>query len=176
VHDAPILYIPISISSMDAQTLGGEWIGLGPMSPSRFSLATTDADTSYATRAVTHRVANVGTLPFRLIAVTNGRPRAELDAGPVNEPPPGVLEHNSSWFYQTRVSLPAGGTTPPYTSSSDVVLVQPGSGQVHVDYPSISSSRVLDGAGSFTFLPPGAGFMLRNASAEPTTVVIVRVR
>ncbi len=176
VHDAPILYIPVAISSMDAQPLGGKWIGLGPTSPSRFSLTSTDSDTLYAVRPVTHRVANVGTLPFRLIAVINGRSRAEIDSGPDGEPPPGMLQHHSSWFHQTRVSLPTGGTTPLYTSASAVVVVQPGAGEVFVDEPSASRSQALDRPGSFRFVPAGTGFTVRNASADPASVVIVRVR
>jgi mannose-6-phosphate isomerase-like protein (cupin superfamily) len=175
IHDVAILYVPVSISPTDAQILGGKWAGVGPQGSSRFRLDATELDTLYAPQPVTHRVANVGTGPFRLIAVTNGRVPSTPNRA-LRDSSPGTLERSSSWFRQTRLILEPGTSSAWYTSRLTVVLVQPAEGYASIDRALTATPNALDGPGSWVYLPAGTRFRLRNEGANSITVVIVQVR
>lgn len=170
IHDAAILYVPIAVSPIDAQPLGGRWIGVGPRDTSRFRAGRVATDTQYAVRPLTHRVANVGPGLFRLIAIVNGGPGGPA---PADSTLPGQLETGSSWFRQSRLALAAGASTGWYTSPVPLVLVQVGEGLVITERE--SGSDALEGAGAWVYVPAGARFRVRNSDAA-STVILVQVR
>ena len=174
IHDAPILYVPISLSSMSTQIMGEVWIPPPPPDSSRFRLHATQWDTLYATRPVTHRVANAGATLFNLIGVLN-RGRQPLASGRADAPLPGTMEKSSGWFRQTRVVLTRGDSTEWVRSTRPVVLVQQSAGRAMVDR-SLGSPGLLSEAGSWLYLPPDARFRLRSGSEQPTAVVVIEVR
>ena len=79
-HSDPILYVPLSPSTMRNQTLGGEWssppaAAASPGRPGRMFSVTT-----YAEKPLTHRVNNIGTGLYRLIGTINASPGEESTA------------------------------------------------------------------------------------------------
>src|SRR5690349_14605066 len=57
-HDTAILYVPIAVSPISTQPLGGVWSGNAATTASRFRLDATASDTGYVARPLSHRVAN----------------------------------------------------------------------------------------------------------------------
>jgi quercetin dioxygenase-like cupin family protein len=169
IHDAAILYVPVAISPTDAQTLGGGWSGVGPRDVSRFSVGAVATDTQYAARPLTHRVTNVGSRPFRLIAITNAGPG---DPAAADSTLPGELETSSAWFRQSRVALASGASTAWYASPVPLVVVQVGPGPARAERE--SGSTVLEGAGAWAYVPAGARFRVRNGGVA-NRVVLVQV-
>ena len=174
IHDAPILYVPVSLSSMSTQVMGQPWTPPPPPDSSRFRLDATQWDTLYAIRPVTHRVANAGSSLFNLIGVLN-RGRQPATSARTDTPLPGTMEKSSGWFRQTRVVLRRGDSTEWVRSSRPVVLVQQSAGRTMVDR-SLSSPGLLSEAGHWIYLAPDARFRLRSGSEQPTAVVVIEVR
>ncbi|MBA3259290.1 MAG: hypothetical protein H0T68_07495 [Gemmatimonadales bacterium] len=176
VHDAAIMYVPIAASPTDAQSLGGQWGGVQPQDAPRFRPGVVDSDTLYAVQPVTHRVTNVGGRLFRLIAVTRTGPGAPAGRAEGGAELPGELEGSSSWFRQSRLILPGGARTAWYTSSLPLVLVQPGAGRASVERAAAGARNLLDGPGSWSYLPAGQRYRLRNAGATATALILIQVR
>jgi hypothetical protein len=170
IHDTAILYVPIAVAPIDAQPLGGRWIGTGPRDTSRFRTGTVATDTQYAARPLTHRVANVGAGLFHLVAIVNG---GAGDPAPPATTPPGRMETASSWFRQTRVELAAGTATRWYESPEPVVLVQVGPGAATVELA--PEGAALEGPGAWAYVPAGARFRVRSRG-EASAIVLVEVR
>lgn len=175
IHDRAILYTAIATVPTDAQPLGGAWGGATATSDPGWRPGDTRSDTLYATRSLTHRVTNVGTGQFRLIAVLNAHKGGPPAAGEGAESP-GTPELQSSWFRQTRLTLAPGRSSDWYTSSAPIVIVQPGTGPAVVDQESTKKEDPLKGPGDWTYVPPGARYRVTNPGTAPTVVVIVRAR
>jgi len=169
VHDAPALFITIATSPVDVQELGGPWIGTLATAARGRKQGDVNVDTSYAHRRLTHRVTNIGTTPFRLIAMTNS------DASPAVHAvtgPPGRLELRNRWFAQSRVRLSAGGATPWYSAATATIVVAPFGGPASVLLES-GVAHALSTSGSWNVIPSGARYRL--SSTGPATLVVVQV-
>lgn len=174
-HDTAILYVPVSISPTDSQIPGGEWSGVKPTDASRFRMDATDEITRYAARPVTHRVKNVGTRLFRLIAVTNARVPEEPARALPDSKLPGSLERESPWFRVSRLVLSAGEVSEWYDAGLPTVLVQPEAGTVSVGGDRPGATELLD-AGSWIYLPPGTRYRIANLGAGRTVLVAAEAR
>jgi quercetin dioxygenase-like cupin family protein len=175
-HDSAILYVPVSISPTDSQILGGDWGGVKPTDPSRFRMDATDEITRYAARPVTHRVKNVGTRLFRLIAVTNARdPAAPSSAVPAAKLP-GELERESPWFRASRLALSAGEVSEWCDAVLPTILIQPEAGTARVEREPPAGSAELRDAGSWIHLPPGTRYRIANLCASRTVLVVAEAR
>lgn len=175
IHDRAILYTAIATVPTDAQPLGGAWGGATAISDPGWRPGDTRSDTLYAIRPLTHRVTNVGSGPFRLIAVLNGHKGGPAAAEEGAESP-GTPEIQSSWFRQTRLTLAPGQSSDWYTSSAPIVIVQPGMGPVLVDQASAKKKDPLNRPGDWTYVPPGSRYRVTNSGTAQTVVVVVRAR
>jgi len=172
IHGAPIFYVAIDISPVDAQPAGGEW---SATRVSEWTPGQVAYDLRYAEEPFTHRIRNVGTEPFRLIAVTNGGPGTR-SAGPVRGSElPGELENEVAWFRQSRVTLTQGESSGWFRSPFPVVVVQVGSGDAEV-LSEDGDGQAMTSAGSFAYVEPGAGSEIRNRGAGPVTLVVIEAR
>lgn len=174
-HDSAILYVPVSISPTDSQILGGEWSGVKSTDASRFRMDATDEITRYAARPVTHRVKNVGTRLFRLIAVTNGRAPKDSARAEPDSKLPGLLERESPWFRVSRLVLSAGEVSEWYDAGLPTVLVQPEAGTVSVDGERPAATELRD-AGSWIYLSPGTRYRIANLGTGRTVLVVAEAR
>ena len=181
IHDPAILYVPVATAPIDAQTLGGPWAGVRPGAPNRFVVGEASSDTLYVARPVTHRVANVGTSPFHLIAIlSDGFGGSSNRAAPDADEPPGEIGVRSSWFLQTRVTLAPGASTGWHTTALRLILVQPRPGRITAEFQPAGASRtatdVLDGAGSWSRLARGTRYRVRNDGSSSATVMLIQVQ
>jgi hypothetical protein len=166
-HNTAILYVPISLAPTDTQILGQEWLGVQPTSKSRFEGLVVAADTSYATKPLTHRVKNVGNRPFRLIAITNAaNPEAVSPTLP-----PGSPLHRSPWYAATSLVPDRTAGSDWLTASAPTVVVLPGPGTVIVTQD--GGSRTLDRAGAWVVVEANARY--RISSPDGASVVLVQV-
>ena len=174
-HDSAILYVPVSISPTDSQTLGGEWSGVKSTDASRFRMDATDEITRYAARPLTHRVKNVGTRLFRLIAVTNARVPEEPASALPDSPLPGALERESPWFRVSRLVLSTGEGSEWFDAGLPTVVIQPEAGTVRVDGAPPGTTELRD-AGSWIYFPPGTRYRIANLGANRTVLVVAEAR
>jgi len=171
IHDTPILYVPVSVSQTEAQVLGREWPAAGPRGWSRMSGVAAVMDSGYATDPVTHRVTNVGTGLFRLIAVTNSRGTGPSPVGRAGDPLPGVAVLTSSWFTATQLVVMPGVRSGWRTAQAPIVIVEPGPGHSRVERDSGGESTVLDRPGSWAYVAAGTRYRLAGSA----TLVLVQV-
>ena len=181
-HSDPILYVTMSTSRTRSQNLGADWSAPGapgaPGAPSAPVSPTLPpgrmmSTTSYADRALTHRVNNIGTSLFRLIGVTNSS-TGDDSAGPSDgfdvEP-----EITNRWFRGYRRVLTTALDSAEHRHANPVAIVLV-AGAASVRSPALSSgSQPLQRPGAFVFLDAGAVHFLR-ADAQDTEVVEVEVR
>lgn len=170
VHDVPALYVAVSVAPVDIQLLNGRWGGTHPAADPGRKPGDVNVDTSYVRQPLTHRVANVGSQLFNLIAITNST------ASPGDgDPPdmPGVLEVQNRWFMQSRARVSADWPRQWYSARSPTIVVHPLPGAATVLRES-GEKHVLDTPGSWVLIPAGARFQL--ASPSSATLVVVRVR
>jgi len=173
-HDAAVLYVPIALSPTRAQVDDGPWAAAGPENAAVLSVRTVATDYLYGNQPLTHRVANVGSSPFRVIEIVNFGSGAS--SGP--EPPiPGDVQHTSTWFRQSVLVLPPGKATRWYSAPLPVVLVLPGAGGVTVERDSsTAAAAAMTSPGSWAFISRGERYRLRSDAPEASTVVAVQVR
>ena len=81
VHDVPALYVAVSAAPVDIQLLKGQWGGTHPAADPGRKPGDVNVDTSYVRQPITHRVTNVGSQLFNLIAITNST-ASPSDPGP----------------------------------------------------------------------------------------------
>src|SRR5688572_5399266 len=119
IHDVPALYVAVSAAPVDIQLLDGKWGGTHPAADPGRKPGDVNVDTSYVRQPITHRVTNVGSRLFNLIAITNSR-TSPADAGPAELP--GSLELQSRWFTQSRVRLSAGAARQWHSHPSPTIV------------------------------------------------------
>lgn len=170
VHDVAALYVAVSASPTDFQLLTGTWGGTHPAADPGRKPGDVNVDTMYVHQPITHRVTNVGSRLFNLIAITTSTV-APHDLGPPEMP--GGLELQNRWFTQSRVRLAAGTGPRWYSASSPTVVVQPVSGAATVILES-GENHALNSPGSWTLVPAGARYQLTSPNAA--TLVVVQVR
>jgi quercetin dioxygenase-like cupin family protein len=174
-HSDPILYVTMRSSTTRTQTLGGSWNGTpapGPASSSPFRLAPSSppgrmmSTTTYAERALTHRVSNVGDTLFRLIATTNASPGDE-STGP-SSGFAGTPEITNRWFRGYRVIAGAdGGTEHRHANPVNLVLV---SGRASATIG--ETTRAFDLLGQFAFIEPGVPHRIAGVGGEAQLVEV----
>jgi len=169
IHDTAILYVPISISPTDTQILGAEWLGTGPNDRSRFEGLVVAADTSYASKPLTHRVKNVGNRLFRLIAITNAATPEAVAA----KSPPGRPVHASPWYSATQLTMASQADSEWATAAAPTVIVLPGTGRVRVERDRETTPLIAPGA--WAFIEAGQRYRITNASVGAAAVVLVQV-
>lgn len=180
-HSDPILYVSMSASRTRSQTLGGQWSGgdasqpasAAPAAPGRIT-----STTSYAVKALTHRVNNVGQTLFRLIGITNASAGDATDApSPGFDGPP---ELANPWFRGYRLTLDATAREHRHGNPVAIVLV---AGRAAVSGGAIAASGdrrgltavALDAPGAFAWIEPDTAHAVR-ASGGMATIVEVEVR
>jgi len=172
IHGAPIFYVAIDISPIDAQPAGGEW---APTRISEWRPGKTAHDLRYAQQPFTHRVRNVGTEAFRLIAVTNSGPGTPSAGSGSGSKLPGKVENDVAWFRQSRVAVPAGDSSGWFRSEFPMVVVQVSAGDAEV-HSDDGDGDVMAAAGSFAYVESGRGAEIKNRGADPVTLVVIEVR
>lgn len=175
VHDAPLLAVRVAVSAIDVQVVGEAWSGVGPTDRTHFYAGAIDADTTYSVRSLTHRVTNAGTTSFRLIGVMNSGHGLVRGRRAVRLSLPGAIEHSSSWFQASRLTVPVGASGRWFLAPVPVVIVQPGAGRLRIDRKS-GASTLLDAAASWVVLPAGTRFRVRNDGPAPGVLVFVATR
>jgi hypothetical protein len=131
----------------------------------------------YADSPVVHRVTNIGTTPFRLIAVTHlDGPRSAGRSGEVPAPArlPGVIEAESAWFVRARLRVEPGRTVSVPGGRDPVVMIQVSAGRVEVSGDG-GLERATDSVGGWVVLASGGRHELHSSSTEDVTVVLVQV-
>jgi quercetin dioxygenase-like cupin family protein len=170
VHDVPALYVAVSAAPVDIQLLHGKWGGTHPAADPGRKPGDVNVDTSYVRQPITHRVTNVGSLLFNLIAITNST-ASPIDSGPGEMP--GALELQNRWFAQSRASLTAGAAQRWYSTLSPTIVVQPLRGAATVLLES-GEKHVLNEPGLWALIPAGVRYQL--TSRDSATLVIVQVK
>ena len=125
--------------------------------------------TSYAERALTHRVNNIGETLFRLIGITNasaGDDNPGASDGVEIEP-----EISNRWFRGYRQALTAQESGEHRHANPVAIVLVSGSASVRA----AAGAQPLQRPGAFVFLDAGTTHVLR-ADAPDTQVVEVEVR
>jgi hypothetical protein len=170
VHDVPALYVAVSAAPVDIQLLAGTWGGTHPAADPGRKPGDVNVDTSYVRTPITHRVTNVGSQLFNLIAITNSTVSPRDTGSPEI---PGALELQNRWFIQSRARLAAGDAPRWYSAVSPTIVVQPLAGAATVLLAS-GENLVLDTPGSWALVPAGSRYRL--TSPDAATLVVVQVR
>src|SRR5688500_6671338 len=170
VHDVPALYVAVSVAPVDIQLLNGKWDGTHPAADPGRKPGDVNVDTSYGRQPITHRVTNVGSQLFNLIAITN----STVSPGDLAPPDmPGDFELQNRWFNQSRARLYAGAAQRWYSAASPTIVVQPLPGAAMVLLES-GEKHVLNAPGSWALVPAGVRYQLTSPSSA--TLVLVQVR
>jgi quercetin dioxygenase-like cupin family protein len=169
VHDVPALYVAVSAAPVDIQLLNEQWGGTRPDADPGRKPGDVNVDTSYVRQPITHRVTNVGSQLFNLIAITNSTVSPN-DLG--SSEMPGALELQNRWFTQRRARLSAGATQQWYSAPSPTIVVQalPGAATVLLES---GEEYALNAPGSWALVPAGARYQLTSPSSA--TLVVVQV-
>ncbi len=170
VHDVPALYVAVSTAPVDIQLLGKAWGGTHPAADPGRKPGDVNVDTSYVRQPVTHRVTNVGSKLFNLIAITNSNV-SPGDSGASEIP--GVLEIQNRWFTQSRARPAAGAALRWYSAASPTIIVQPMPGTATILMES-GEKRVLNTPGSWALVRAGSRYQLTSPGSA--TLVVVQVR
>src|SRR5687768_16251619 len=170
VHALPALYVAVSAAPVDIQLLKGQWGGTHPAADPGRKPGDVNVDTSYVRQPITHRVTNVGSQLFNLIAITNSTVSPH---GIGSSEMPGALEIQNRWFTQSRVRLSADAVQRWYSAPVPTIVVQPLPEATAVLLES-GEKHVLNTPGSWALVPAGARYRLTTASSA--TLVVVQVR
>lgn len=169
-HQFATVYLDLSRSPTDVQLEGGQWAGNPRTAPTRRLVGSVTVDSSYVSDPFTHRVANIGTSLFRLIAVS------VRDNAPVRHQGtlPGRIEVTSSWFRQSRVRLGPGRATAAQTAPSPILLVLPTGCQVELAENGEGVS-LAKGPGAWRLIEAGSRYRLRNPCRTRATAVLIQL-
>jgi quercetin dioxygenase-like cupin family protein len=175
-HSSAILYVTIGVSTTNQQSLGGDWGNVNPANPPRGRPGNLQYVTSYVERPLTHRVTNVGSSLFRLIAIANYGEGVQENSAAVGEPVPGTVEVETPWHRAWRYVLAPGESSPEHRTSTPVVAVQATPGTLELRPDTGAARSTADGPGSWVVAEPGSRYTLRNTGSTPLEVVVVQVR
>ncbi|MEP7066592.1 MAG: hypothetical protein ABI889_11205 [Gemmatimonadota bacterium] len=170
VHNVAALYVTISTAAVDIQLLNGNWGGTAPAAAPNRKPGDVTVDTSYVRQPITHRVTNISSRMFNLIAITSSSV-SPVDS--VSPDLPGVLELRNRWFTQSRALVSAGAVERWYSAPSPTMIVQPVTGVATVLLAS-GETHALDAPGSWALVPEGARYRLSSLSSA--TLIVVQVR
>jgi len=176
-HDVPIHYVMISPSFANAQALGEPWPETGIVDQLTRAVGEAWWTLEYAEHPLVHRVTNIGTTPFRLIAVTNlggsrsPGPRADARRFPHL---PGTIEAESAWFERSRVTVEADRAVVVPPGPDPVVVIQVSPGRIDA-FDEDSAAGSTDAVGGWLVLDAETRHELRSSVTEGVTVVLVEV-
>src|SRR5688572_29095698 len=170
VHDVPALFVAVSAAPVDIQRLNDKWDGTLPDADPGREAGDVNVDTSYVRQPVTHRVTNVGSQLFNLIAITSSTV-SPVDSGTPEMP--GGLELQNRWFTQSRARLATGPAPRWYLASSPTIVVQPVPGEATLLLDS-GGKHALNAPGSWALVPAGSRYQLTSPSSA--TLVVIQVR
>lgn len=122
---------------------------------------------------LTHQVANIGSGPFRLIAVINRGAGSDPPAKP--ELAPGSLEAESRWFQRRRLTVPAGASVELPALSSPSLLIQVTGGAARLTDSTNRPSGSTSASGDWLLWERDIDYTLENASSELAGFVVVHV-
>ena len=181
-HSDPILYVTLSTSRTRGQNLGAAWGADASSTPTPapakpLHVPTTPpgrmmSTTSYAERAQTHRVNNIGASLFRLIGTTNESPGDENEG-----PSPGFdsgPEISNRWFRGYRYVLGNGASVKHRHSNPVAIVLAQGSLVVEPERAGGSAVSVAQ-PGFVAFIEGGVPHVLRGALGD-SHIIEVEVR
>jgi len=131
------------------------------------------SDLSYAERAVTHRIQNVGNGLYRAIGVINETAGGDET---VTEAAAGFTdkaESSNKWFRIHRVVLAPGEKTPAHQHKAPVVVLQDTTGKGIAAGP---MAFELNEPGQWGFFDTGVSHEIRNTGTERMELIEVEVR
>lgn len=180
VHETAILYVPISRSQTRSQVLGGEWSGGEARTPAPPTAPPAAADgpqrvnsiTSYVEKPLTHRVNNVGTGLFRLIAISNLSKGSDADTDDLSglSAKPEVLNR---YYRAHRVRLAPSQSTASHRHVGPVVVVLQTQGRIGVDG---STDAEVTEPGTFAFHDGSGMHQVKNLGEAAVEVIEVELR
>lgn len=177
-HDSAIQYVAIGLSTTNNQTLGQSWGNARPPAPGeapRGRVGNLTGNVDYAREPYTHRVTNIGSTLFRLIATANYGSGRTPQKSAQERPVPGTVENDSEWFRTWRLTLPPRESTDWYLSVHPSVLIQVTPGALEIGHRE-ETYRVLRAPGEVAHQVGGSEFRIRNVSAGPVEFVVVEAR
>jgi hypothetical protein len=173
-HDAPIFYVAVAVSPTDVQPFGGEWEGVPASDDPGWGPGDVASNIDYADQPVTHRVRNVGSSLFRLIAVINKRNQPSERPARHGIPLPGEVETDNAWFYQSRVTIAPCESVGLQQADSPTVVVQPSPGRLEfLVHP--RNRKLMASLGDFAVADPGQSFDVTNRGSSPASIVIIKL-
>lgn len=175
-HDAPILYVRINTPVTNSQPLGQPWrpVRARPASerPSRGDVT---VNVRYPQQPLSHRVTNVDTTVFHLIAVGNYGAGDTLAAAQQLAPPAGEVEIDNAYYRASRLRLAPGESTGWLRYSTPVVGVQPDAGRAQLTFRN-GTVQELAAAGAWFFADAEAEYQLSNRGDADVVIVLTEVR
>jgi quercetin dioxygenase-like cupin family protein len=202
-HESPVLYVTLGTSRTRTQNLGEEWGGGGaarggarrggaapapdatagdaatPPRPAAPPVAAgalisrVSSTTSYAERAITHRLENVGESLFRAMVVINetaGDEATTQEAAGFSGKP----ELTNRWFRAYRLALAPGESTPKHRHTVPVAIFQASSGRGGLGIGNMKFE--FNDPGQWAFFDAGDAHELKNAGDARMEFVEVEVR
>lgn len=173
IHDTAIIYIGLRISPTSGQDYGSDWPS-DPASPPFAEIGDVAIDSLFIAQPVTHRVTNAGDGMFQLLAITSSGPKGVGGREEANSLP-GVVELRSTWFQQSRVSVPSQASTEWFVSDYPVLVVQPHASRLALQYER-HARQSLVGEGGWILVAPGVRYRVDNDGNEPATAVAIAIR
>jgi quercetin dioxygenase-like cupin family protein len=182
-HAEPILYVNFGNTQLRTQTYGQDWPAPTPgrgagagAAPPRPAAAPGPAvrvmsTTSYVEKPVTHRIQNVGTGFFHLIAVLNQTAGEDVTTPQANGFT-GTPEMTNPWYRAYRFTL-APGEVARHRHAVPAVVVQASDGQAVV---TAARTWGLNWPTAWAFFDRDESHEVRNAGRTPTEFVEVEVR
>jgi hypothetical protein len=171
-HEGPITYVTISRSTVDSQRLGGRFSGTVARTPPPGRDGEARSVLSYADEPLTHRVTNVGSTLYRLVAVATRTGGSVTD--PSLEPLPGAAELDSEWFRVSRLELSPGEQVfRRAVAPVAVVLIRPARVAIH---HADGWTSTLEAAGQVRVIEAAESYRLENAGDAAVEIVLVEVR
>jgi quercetin dioxygenase-like cupin family protein len=192
-HEWPVLYVTLSQGQMRTQNLGEPWSG-GRAGGARTGAAAQPqgaaargggrgsgtagagprptSTTSYAERAVTHRIQNTGTGLVRALVVVNetqgDETRSEADAG-FTAPP----ELSNRWFRAYRIALGPGESSAGHRHRTPVAIIQGTAGN---GLGTGAMTFEFNEPGQWAFFDAGDAHDVRNTGEGRIEFIEVEVR
>ncbi len=178
-HAEPILYVNFGNTQLRTQVQGRDWSpppqGRGGAAPARPAApgpaVRVTSTTSYVEQPVTHRIQNVGTSFFHLIAVLN-QTSGEDATTPQANGFTGAPEMANRWYRAYRFTL-APGEAVRHQHAVPSVAVQTTEGRA---VGTASRTWGLNWATAWAFFDRNEAHELRNAGPAPVEFVEVEVR
>jgi hypothetical protein len=178
-HSEPILYVNFGNTQLRTQTYGQDWPapaqgrGATPSRPAAPSgpAVRVMSTTSYVDKPVTHRIQNVGTGFFHLIAVLNETPGEDATTPQANGFT-GAPEMTNKWYRAYRFTL-AAGERARHQHLVPAVVVQAADG---VAVATATRTWGLNWPTAWAFFDRSEAHELYNAGRTPLEFVEVEVR